>query len=596
MSDSRLLALARHGTRWEADFRRYLRGALRTDLFAGASVAMVGAPQCMAYAAVAGINPIYGLYTGIVPTIVASLFGSSRYLVTGPSNATALVTAAVLVPFLGSSHYMEYVFALAILSGIIKLGLGLLRLGNITRYISNSVLTGFLAGAGIQIILTQLGNFFGLPRLPGSDTLTVVHNVIRGLAHLNPYALASGLLAAAIILVSRRLSSRMPGALLAIVCTAVVVQAAGWQERGVALVSPMPEHHGLALAWHIPQIPNGDWQALLSGAGAVALLSLVEALSVAKSLAIAGGERLDASREFVGQGLASLAGGFFQCLPSSGSPTRTAVAYAGGASSRVAGAFSGVLLLGALLIFGSLIRYIPVAGLASVVILSALGLFNWEHIRLTWQCRSVSRMVLMVTFLSTLLLPLQVAIYLGVLLSVGIYLYESSRLSLSYLRLDAAGQVTEQSLDELLREKPDIAVVNVEGALYFGATERLEDQLTQVLNARRAGNDPAHAPGAPVGQHRRHCPACGDPGRAAEGDRCAHLRSGQGADEHARCRRACWRSWASSESCRPTQSSSIRCSRRSDAPGKCSIRGDGHPDAWPATDTPYALRRGYCSR
>ena len=147
----------------------YLKQSLRFDLVAGLTVAMVAVPQSMAYAAIAGVNPIYGLYAAIVPAIIGALFGSSNHLVTGPTNATALVTAGVLVAMSGGAN-LEYVFVLAILSGLIRLVLGLLKLGTIIRFVSNSVLTGFLAGAGVLIIINQLGNLLGIPRPGGAGS------------------------------------------------------------------------------------------------------------------------------------------------------------------------------------------------------------------------------------------------------------------------------------------------------------------------------------------------------------------------------------------------------------------------------------------
>lgn len=458
----------------------YFQHSLRLDLVAGLTVAMVAIPQSMAYAAIAGVNPIYGLYTAIVPAIVGALLGSSNHLVTGPTNATALVTAGVLFAAAGGVN-LEFVFALAILSGLIRLLLGVLNLGSIIRYVSNSVLTGFLAGAGVLIIVNQLGNLLGLPRPAGASTPTIIWDLLLRLPDLNPFVLATGLVAVGTLLVSKKVNKNIPAALLAIVLAGALVAVTGWHEQGVRLVSDMGLLSRVGLSFHLPQISLAEMQTLVASAGAIALLSLVESMSVAKAIGLSTGQRIQSSREFVAQGLASIAGGLFQAIPSSGSPSRSAVNFGSGAKTRLASAFSGVFVLLAVLASAKLIGYIPVASLAGVVIISAYNMIDRHHLKLTWQSRTVSRLVLGVTFAATLLLPLHLAIYLGAVLSIGIYLYESSNIKLSYLTLNGERQFVEHGLDDILRDCPPVALVNVEGALYFGAVEDLERNVEEIL-------------------------------------------------------------------------------------------------------------------
>lgn len=461
----------------------YFRHTLRADLGAGLTVAIVAVPQSMAYAAIAGLNPIYGLYTAIFPAIAAALFGSSRHLVTGPTNSIALTTAGVLVFLSGRPNYIEFVFALAITSGVVKLLLGVLNLGGIVRYVSNSVLTGFLAGAGVLIIIHQANSLLGIPRAEGAGTLAILEDIFRHLSHTNLFALATGAFTIGVLFLSRRFQKGLPSALLSIVLAGALVQLTGWGERGVQLVGGLSTATKLGVAFHLPQVTLQDANILLTGAGAVALLSLVEAMSVAKAIGLHTGQYIQPSREFIGQGIASILGGFFQCMPSSGSPSRSAVNLSSGAQTRLAAAFSGLFVLLAILAFSKLIGYIPIASLAGVVMLSALQMIDWHHIGLTWRSRSVSRLVLGVTFMATLLLPLHWAIYLGALLSIGIYLYESSHLQLTYLKVNPSGGVSEYELQDVLRERPSLAIINVEGALYFGAADDLERHLEEVFQA-----------------------------------------------------------------------------------------------------------------
>jgi sulfate permease, SulP family len=469
---------------WAAD---YLRTALRPDLFAGLTVAMIAVPQSMAYAQLAGLPPIFGLYSVILPAVVGALFGSSSHLVTGSSNATALATVGVLAVFLAAPNYPEYAFLMAILTGIIRLVMGLMRLGFVMRYVSNSVLTGLLTAIGTLIIINQLPALLGVPRPPTSETLVILQSMVTGLGQINPFVLATGIFSMALMIGVRELGRKirrvLPGPLFVIILAAGLVALAGWHERGVPIVSDISPLESAGVRFHLPAVPLADIPLLLPGALALAFFSLMEAINIAKAVGMNAGERIDASREFIGQGVASLVGGFFQSFPTTGSPARTTVNYTSGARTRLAAAYSGLFAWLVLLLFTGWIGYIPNASLAGVLIVSAAGVFNVQHIRLTWQSSPTSRAVMLVTYLSALLLPLHYAIYAGVALSVLIYLYESSRLRMSYLTLDAQGYFVEHPMESIARIHPKIVLINVEGPLYFGATEDLERQLIRIFHS-----------------------------------------------------------------------------------------------------------------
>jgi SulP family sulfate permease len=457
--------------------------SLRFDLFAGFTVAMVAIPQAMAYAAIAGVGPIYGLYCAIVPAIAGALFGASSHLVTGPTNATALVTANVLVSSAGQVGYLDLVFGLAILAGLIKLALGLLRLGWIIRFVSHSVLTGFLTGAAILIILSQIASLLGLPRAAASDSVSVVTYTVQRLGETNLYVLSTGACTIMLLLALKRADRKLPAELLAIGVIGIAVRVLGWDSAGVRLVSDLGALSEVALTPRLPQLALAQWQALLPSAGALALFSLVEAMSITKAVADKSGATVDASREFVGQGMASLLGGFWQSMPSSGSLARTAINFSSGGRTRMAAVVSGVVVLFVLVAFGDLLSYIPVASLAAVVVVSAYNLINRRQIMQTWQSHAASRFVMGVTFLATLLLPLHVAIYLGALLSLAIYIFESSKLEISYLTQNPAGGFVEHSMADIMRDAPAIAIINIEGTLSFGAADDLEQRIGDIIRS-----------------------------------------------------------------------------------------------------------------
>jgi sulfate permease, SulP family len=388
----------------------------------------------------------------------------------------------VLLTFAGDARYIELVFLLAILTGLFKLVLGLLRLGSIIRFVSNSVLTGFLSAVGILIIIGQLGSMSGIPS-GGANAAQIMYRLLTGLEEFNFRAALVGLLTIAIMVRGQRINRMVPWPLLAIIVTSVWVQLVGWQAHNIRLVADLGIPENPLPRFLIPSFPVAEALPLASAAGAVALFGLVEAMSIAKALSLSSGQRIDPSREMVGQGLASVAGGFFQCIPPSGSPSRSAVNYNSGAKTKLSGAFSGLFVLIVLVVFARWTAYIPMPALAAVVIVSAYGLIDRRHIQLTWQSRAASRIVLVSTFAATLLLPLHYAIYLGGLLSILIYLYESGHLEMSYLTVNEDGYFVEHQLEDLYRNPPEIAIINIEGDLYFGAVSDLEAAMDKLLTA-----------------------------------------------------------------------------------------------------------------
>jgi len=468
-----------------AQLKIYFTQSWNSDLIASLTVAMIAIPQSMAYASIAGVNPIYGLYTAIIPAIVASFFGSSNHVVTGPTNTIALATSSVLIALIGQADYHEYVFAVAILTGVFMLLLGVFRLGALIRYVSNAVLTGFLAGASILIILNQLVNIMGIPSSESHKAIDILVHIFSNMNQSNPLVIFIGMITVIFLLVSKKLWPKLPAALVAMLLISVSVQFFGWYDYGVRVISDIGDVSQAGLAFHIPVISlkDGNAQTLLSGAGAIALLSLLEALTIAKAIGLQTGQRINPSREFIGQGLASIAGGFFRSIPTSGSLSRSAVNFEEGAITRVSSGLSGVIVLVALILFKKWIGLIPLVSLSGVVIVSSLHLIDIEHIKLTWRGRAISRVVLSITFISVLLLPLQISIYLGVLLSILFYLFESSHLKLTNMVLNGNGKFSELELDDILQKDPDVVIVNVEGDLYFAAVDDLEAHINKIIDS-----------------------------------------------------------------------------------------------------------------
>lgn len=463
--------------------KRYFRSKFRADLNAGLTVAMVVIPQSMAYAAIAGVNPIYGLFTAIIPTIIGALSANYPYLITGPTNPTALVTASVLLNFSNRPDYFEFVFALAIIAGLFNIIFGLLKIGTITRYISNSVLVGFLTGVGILIIALQLGNLLGIQLSKEGGIWGIITQLINNLPNINPIALLIGLVSFLIILLIRKINRKIPASLFAILLTTLFVSITGWDESfDIRLVKDLGLPQTLEIGFHIPQLSISEFASIIQPGVAIALFGFMETISIAKSMSKMTGDTVNASHEMVSQGLASFIGGFFKCIPSAGSPSRTVGNVVNGAKSRFSGVIAGLSVLIFLLVFSNVIGEIPMAALASVVIISASGLINFNLIKITWQSRLLSRFVMIVTLLATLLVPLEYAIYLGILFSILVYLAESSRINLSYIIEDGEGQFIEHSLESIKQLESKITIVNIEGDLYFAAVEDLEQQIEELFD------------------------------------------------------------------------------------------------------------------
>ena len=461
--------------------QRYFKGKFRADLTAGLTVGMVVIPQSMAYAVIAGVNPVYGLFTAIIPTIIGALFGSSPFLVTGPTNPTALVTASVLLGYVDRGNYLEFVLALSILAGLFKLLFGLLKVGSLTRYLSNSVLVGFLSAAGVLIIAGQVGNLFGLTLPRSSNLWTILVNLIRNFPNINYLTLAVSAVCIAVMLVLRRLNPKLPAGLITVILAGLVVHFTGWANHDVQLVNAfgLPEY--IQLSFHVPTIGLNEIPPLLVPGAAVALFGLMETVSITKAMSQMTGDRPNPSREMIGQGLASLTGGFFHCMPSSGSPSRTVINVVSGAKTRLSAVYSGLSVLIFILAASRLIGYIPMAALGAVVVVSSAGLINLKLIRMTWQSRIQSRAVMSLTFASALILPLDYAIFIGVLASLLIFLGESSQINLSYISEDGNGHFIELPVESIKKQNPQIVIVNVEGDLYFAAVEGLQDELEKIL-------------------------------------------------------------------------------------------------------------------
>jgi len=472
---------------------------IRADLVAGLTVALMGLPVAMAYALIAGVPPRYGLYAAIVPPIVAGLFGSSRYLISGPTNATALLTFSLIEPYLRSARtadqiaaeVLPIVYTLAALSGAILLGAGLLRLGRVIRYVSQSVLTGFLAAAGVLIIIGQLRHLLGVEPLENHFSAMIpgaMHRLAGTLAAVgqtNGYAGGVALGSLVLMWTLRRLDRRLPAALITLVAAGVAVVLLGWDQGQLQLIRDIGRIPASLPPLSKPILHPQAWAEHLSGGAALALLGVVESLAVAKGMAARSGQRVDVDRELVGQGLARIAAGFTGGIVPSGSPTRSAINFMAGARTRLAQISSGVFTAIIVLLLAQPASYIPVAALAAVVVYSATGLIDLPLIRRIVAGTRSDALVLAATFLAAMLLRLDQAIYAGALLSLLMALRQTSQLVVSEMVMGQDGHFREREPDPQTGTTA-IVLLQLEGSLYFGAADELEACLRQIARRRPA--------------------------------------------------------------------------------------------------------------
>jgi sulfate permease, SulP family len=467
--------------------RGYGRRHIKADLFAGLTVAVVAVPQSMAYALIAGLPVQYGLYASIVPTIVGCLWGSSAHLITGPTTAVSLVVFSALNKLapVGSPDYLGLVFFLALLMGVLQIAMGVVRLGQLLNFVSHTVLLGFMAGAAVLIGFQQLPGLLGVSIAKSGIFYEHLFSLALNLHKTHLLSLLLGLVTIAAIVTLRKVRPYWPGTLLAMVLVGVIVAVLDLDSRGVEVVGPIPR------ALPPLRLPEaGGFKRLgelAPGVLAMAILGLVEAVSIAKSIADQTRQRLNVNREFIGQGLANIAAAFFSGYPGSGSFTRSAVNFRSGAKTPMSGIFSALAVSATVLLAAPLAAKLPLSALAGVLIVVAYDMVLKEDILRAIKATRGDAAVLAVTFVSTLMLNIEFAIYVGVLLSIGLHLAMTSHPSIYSVVPDVkTGKLVESTYGETCCQ---MDIVQIQGSVFFGsATFVLEDLQRRMRNRPYTAN------------------------------------------------------------------------------------------------------------
>jgi sulfate permease, SulP family len=478
--------------RWFGDWVRHVgKATLRADLLAGVLGALLVLPQGIAFASLAGLPAEYGLYTAIVPCIVAALFGSSWHVMTGPTNALSLALFATLTPLAiaGSPDYIQLALAVTVIVGVMQWLIGTFRLGAIANFISPSTLRGFTSGAAALIALHAMTDLLGLPAPPGHGSVTLLAHLQDQWRQIVPSAALVGLSTIGVALLLRRMHKNLPHMLVALVAASLLAFAldrsgltASWGR--LALTG------NLADLWPRLSVPNVEWQALpdlIGIAFALTIVALGQSISIAKALSERTGQPIDANREFTGQGLANVVGGFTSCYVACGSLNRSLPNFEAGARTPLAAVFASLWLLALLAFSAPLLAMIPLAGVAGLLMLVAWQLFDLPAWQRLWRQSRQDFGIAVATLLATVTVRLELAILLGTLLSLVAFVYRTSKPSMRVMGFNTTGAerpfVVVTDAPHPLPECPQLKMIRMEGEVYFGAVAHVGDQL-RALRAR----------------------------------------------------------------------------------------------------------------
>lgn len=454
----------------------------KADLIAGLTGAMIVLPQGVAFATIAGLPPEYGLYAAMVPAIIGAMFGSSWHLVSGPTTAISIAVFASISPFAepGSAHYISLVLTLTFLAGFFQLIMGLARMGALVNFISHTVVIGFTAGAAVLIAGSQIKNFLGLQMARGLPFHEILEQVFLQFDKINPYVTAVGM----ITLVSGILLKKFLPKLFMIlamvigsIAAIVINQMAGGPE--VTHIKTVG-----ALAGHLPPLTHPDlsfaaFKQVLFPALIVTMLALTEAVSISRAIAVKSEQRIDGNQEFIGQGLSNIFGSFFSSYPSSGSFNRSGVNYAAGAKTPLAAVYSAIFLLVILMMVASLAAYLPTAAMAGILFLVAYALIDFHHIHSILHTSKQESAVLIVTLVGTLV-DLEKGIFFGIMLSLMLYLYRTSRPAVISVVPDPAPDSYHYVPVENKPECPQLKILRMHGSVFFGAVNHVQQVLQDV--------------------------------------------------------------------------------------------------------------------
>lgn len=457
---------------------RQLNGYNRTDflgdLRAGLNVALLGFPQGMAYAMIAKLPLQYGVYCSAAAALLAPWFSRSGLVVLGPTNATAVMLLSIFLTLPPEIDRLTATTTLVFLVGIFLLIGAVFQVASLLKFVSRSVIIGYITGAALLIIANQLNHVFGIQAGGSSSFFPTLVATVKSLPEIHWTAFAVALSAIATIFVVRKYSSRLPDAAISLVVASLVGMVLGVWGEASANLNPIS-----VSTWHpTPPTLTPEWIFLLAGpALAVGFLAAMECSVMVKTTAAKTGEKVNLNQEMLSLGVANVGSSFLMGMPASGSLTRSALNASSGGRTGLSSIFSGLFLLIGAVLLGPLTQYIPKAALAGLVIVVAFSLLDVRRIFVTIRSTKSDAAVVIITFIAALFTPLDFAIFLGVAVSIALFLHKASSPRLIEYSFNTDGNLAEA---EEKRNDPHIAIIHVEGELFFGAADLFREEIRRV--------------------------------------------------------------------------------------------------------------------
>ncbi|MDE0948739.1 MAG: sulfate permease [Candidatus Thioglobus sp.] len=469
-------------------FRLTTIETIKADFFAGLTGAIIVLPQSVAFATIAGMPPEYGLYTAMVIPIVAALFGSSFHLVSGPTTAISIVVFAAVSKYAepGSAEFVSLALTLTFLAGVYQLVFGLAKFGMLVNFVSHNVVIGFTAGAALLIASSQIPYIVGIDIPRGGDFLNTWFDIYTGVGEFNIYLLIVGLGTLVTAIVVKILKPKFPNLLIGMLVGGLLAFYLGGFTDSIKTVGAMPAYFP---PLSTPDFSLNSLKALAPEAFAIALLGLIEASSIGRSIATKSNQRINANQEFIGQGTSNIVGSFFSSYASSGSFTRSGVNFESGARTPLSAILAALFLMVIVLLVAPLISYLPLAAMAGVILLVAYNLIDFKNIKKTFTYSKSESVIFTATFLATLLFELEFAIYLGVLLSLMLFIAKTSTPDVHTLAFGTPPGEGDRRLQSIrkapLVQCPQLKIIRIDMSIYFGSINHIQKQISQIVDNQR---------------------------------------------------------------------------------------------------------------
>ncbi len=452
----------------------YTTATLRRDATAGLTVGAMLIPQAMAYAVIAGMPPIYGLYAGLVPLLTYPLFGSSRQLAIGPVAIDMLIVGAGVGALAqsGTERYVALAILLTAMVGLIQIAMGLMKLGFMASLLSRPVIAGLTAAAALIIAFSQLGNLLGIDLRRSQYVYVLLWDAVQHAGETHLLTLGVGLGCIGLLVGLSKWLPRVPGPLVVVVGGTVASWLFGFAQRGVAVIGSIPTGLPSPEVW---AASLSDLNALLPAAVTVALVQFMKDISLGRIFAKRHGYTIDPNQELIGIGAGNVVGSLFQSIPSSGSFSRSAVNDQAGAASPLANAFAASVIALTLLVLTPLFYYLPLPALAAIIIVSGFGLIDLREIRKLFRARRRDGYIALFTAACTLLIGIQEGILIGIGASLVAVLFRMSRPNVAELgHVPGTRRFRDRSRFGQAARLRDIMVLRVDAAFSFANAEYLQ--------------------------------------------------------------------------------------------------------------------------